>query len=984
MGEIIASTYELQQKLGAGGGGVVYLGRHLRLEKQVVLKADKRKITTSPELLRREVDVLKNLSHPYIPQVYDFFVENETVYSVIEYIEGESLDKPLAAGVRFPQSQVIHWARQLLEAVVYLHSPIHGNPPRGYVHADIKPANIMCRPNGDICLIDFNIALAIGEENVVGASGGYASPEHYGLDYSSHGLGIEHPSGEPGDATAKLPVTDEKQSVLGQKKIIPDERSDIYSLGATLYHLFSGRRPPKSALEVEPLTTAEASRQICEIVAKAMQPNPELRYQTASEMLDAFEHLWENDPRSRRLRRSRAVTAGVLAVCFLLGGALALGGSRQMEREQEKARIQAEQSEEQERLARLAAEENEQKEREAKEAEQAAKEQEQRAKEALALIADGKSAMERGDNPAAVSLALEALEKETAYDASAQHLLTDALGTYELSDGFRPSGTVEFSASALDAVLSPDGKRAAVIYPWSLALIDTGNGEIIAEYNVERSAMSRVLFPNETLAVFAGEGGIQAMDARTGELKWSGKPATGLTRSADGTRVAAVYRTESEAYIYEAETGALLQTVSFGGRKQRVAVNDIYIDERDNLLTLNADGSLLAVSFSDGSLSVFDTANGTEKILLDPNDYTHFEGGFYQSWVAFCASGGSQKPFFAAVDLNDRSKDLTALLTMPYMVQADERGIYLAGGNTLVRLDPVTAEQTEIAYTTERDIAAFRCAEDYSIVATEKSFAFFDRSANMISRTETDFSCDFLALSGETAIVAGRNTPTLRLLMLEQHPETQFLRYDRSFDHREARVSADGKTIMLFRRGAYQIYSAEGTLLTEGIFPDDEQIYDHQFRRDGEDSWLEVFYYDGLIRSYSAKDGSLLAEEHGTPYDKSLEEDFYTDRFHIHTTPHEAPQVYDLETGALVGELEKEDDVTYITQAGEFFIAEYINTLGERYGLLMNNDLEVLARLPSLCDYVDGWLYFDYPAGELRRCPLYDQEMLLRMARENA
>ena len=74
MAEIIASTYQIIHKIGAGGGGTVYLANHLRLGKQVVLKADKRKADTNPILLRREVDVLKDLSNPYIPQVYDYFV----------------------------------------------------------------------------------------------------------------------------------------------------------------------------------------------------------------------------------------------------------------------------------------------------------------------------------------------------------------------------------------------------------------------------------------------------------------------------------------------------------------------------------------------------------------------------------------------------------------------------------------------------------------------------------------------------------------------------------------------------------------------------------------------------------------------------------------------------------------------------------------------------------------------------------------------
>ena len=95
MTRIIGSTYEIVEQLGAGGGGIVYLANHIRLNKQVVLKADRRKITTPPALLRREVDVLKDLKHPYIPQVYDFFSEGETVYTAMDYIDGTSLDKAL-------------------------------------------------------------------------------------------------------------------------------------------------------------------------------------------------------------------------------------------------------------------------------------------------------------------------------------------------------------------------------------------------------------------------------------------------------------------------------------------------------------------------------------------------------------------------------------------------------------------------------------------------------------------------------------------------------------------------------------------------------------------------------------------------------------------------------------------------------------------------------------------------------------------------
>lgn len=181
MSQVIAGIYEIEKQIGAGGGGIVYKGRHLRLEKQVVLKADKRTLSTGTDVLRREVDMLKSLSHTYIPQVYDFVQEDGVVYTVMDFIDGESLDKLLARKQKITQPQIIGWACQLLQALSYLHS----RPPHGILHGDIKPANIMLRPGGDVCLIDFNIALALGEDGAVkvGFSRGYASPEHYGADY---------------------------------------------------------------------------------------------------------------------------------------------------------------------------------------------------------------------------------------------------------------------------------------------------------------------------------------------------------------------------------------------------------------------------------------------------------------------------------------------------------------------------------------------------------------------------------------------------------------------------------------------------------------------------------------------------------------------------------------------------------------------------------------------------------------------------------
>ena len=97
MSQVIAGIYEIQNQVGSGGGGIVYLGQHLRLKKKIVIKEDKRTLNTRADLLRREVDMLKDLSHTYIPQVYDFVQENNAVYTVMDFIRKRG-DCPAAAG----------------------------------------------------------------------------------------------------------------------------------------------------------------------------------------------------------------------------------------------------------------------------------------------------------------------------------------------------------------------------------------------------------------------------------------------------------------------------------------------------------------------------------------------------------------------------------------------------------------------------------------------------------------------------------------------------------------------------------------------------------------------------------------------------------------------------------------------------------------------------------------------------------------------
>lgn len=962
MARIVASMYEIIQEIGSGGGGVVYLGRHLRLGKLVVLKADRRTLSAKPEVLRREVDALKNLSHTYIPQVYDFVVEDGVVYTVMDYIEGESLDKLLKRGERPSQPQVISWACQLLEALAYLHS----RPPHGILHGDIKPANIMLTPQNDIRLIDFNIALALGEEGAVrvGFSQGYASPEHYGLDLAK----VNETQGVDEDVETVLPeartetVLPETQTetalpedraaaaprsgsaITGSSRssgrtVLLDVRSDIYSLGATLYHLLTGTRPATDARKVVPIgEESGVSPAVAAVVAKAMAPDPALRYQSAEEMLRALENLYENDPRSRRYRRLVRVTALSLAALFTVGGLCTFLGLRQMQKAEHTERV------------------------------------------ALECTTRAQGALERGDTPEAIRAAQEALALDTRYDTQAQALLTQALGVYDLSDSFRARMSIELPSEPLEMALSPEGSRLAALCAYQVEVFDTRTGERLAELPVEESALSDVLFLDENRLVYAGPGAVRAYDLQTAETLWSGQPATRLVRSANGSRVAAVYKGAQEALVYDAATGELVGTVSFRGKRQPMAVNDSFADPNDSLLALNRDGTMLAASFSDGSLTVFPVESGETVLeILDDSEYTRFGGGFFGRYLALSAAG-PEESIFAVVDTENMIQTGGFNSQNPFLVQVGEEGIYVATDNILVGLDPVTGTQREVAYTGSV-ITGFQVEGDYALVATEDdTVAFFGAGAVRLGQLDYGYSGDFLRLSGGWALVGSRDTPALRLLELERHPEAQIFSYDPSYPHDEARLSADGTTVMLFRYDGFRLYSMDGQILAETVIPDAEQVYDQQYRRDADGSYLEVIYNSGLRRAYSAKDGVLLWERQGEAPDLTLYEEFFTDHLKITAPLHETPVAYDRDTGEEIRALEPDAYLAYVTQVGEYVITEYVSAQGERYGLLLDENCETVARLPDLCDIVDGTLIFDYPTGDLRRCRIYSLQELLALA----
>ena len=141
---IVDDVYQVIEEIGSGGMGVVYLAYHLRLEKYVVLKQIKNP-SVSTAMLRNEVDILKSLHHPYLPQVYDFIEFEGDIYTVIDYIDGYDLNCYIDNGWQFTESQLIKWLRQLCEVLSYLHTHY---PP--VLHTDIKPGNIIITTGGKL------------------------------------------------------------------------------------------------------------------------------------------------------------------------------------------------------------------------------------------------------------------------------------------------------------------------------------------------------------------------------------------------------------------------------------------------------------------------------------------------------------------------------------------------------------------------------------------------------------------------------------------------------------------------------------------------------------------------------------------------------------------------------------------------------------------------------------------------------------------
>jgi serine/threonine-protein kinase len=279
--EIVRERYKIREIIGQGGMGCVYLADDLRLSGRLcALKAVNYELNLPDDVIKqtrqqfkREATVLARLDHPNLPKVSDFFSDDDRDYLVMDYVPGKDLRELMLEekkkGLYLTERNVLNWASQISDALIYLHnqSPI-------ILHRDIKPSNIKLTPNGIIKLVDFGLVkiLVSGEKTITVVQG--------------HGSAYYTPLEQYGGDTGHT-----------------DPRSDVYSFGATLYHLLTNKAPFEARKRfLEPtreLPIKEFNKNISprteRAIKLAMRVHPDERIQSVLDFKEALMGDW--DPR---------------------------------------------------------------------------------------------------------------------------------------------------------------------------------------------------------------------------------------------------------------------------------------------------------------------------------------------------------------------------------------------------------------------------------------------------------------------------------------------------------------------------------------------------------------------------------------------------------------------------------------------------------------------------------------------------------------
>lgn len=306
VGDLIDGKYKILNEIGRGGMSTVYLAINEKANKPWAVKEVRKNGISNRELVKQslmvEINLLKKLKHKGLPSIVDIIDQQDNYLIVMDYIEGITLENIMQEEGVQPQEKVVDWAIQLCDVLQYLHT----RKP-AIIYRDMKPSNIMLRSDGSVVLIDFGTAREFKERHVEDTTclgtQGYAAPEQFGG--------------------------------MGQT----DERTDIYSLGATMYRLVTGHNPSEPPYEMYPIThwNPRLSTGLEGIIAKCTSKDPKSRYQSVQEVRYALEHYRDLDLDSiRRYRRNLRILleAGGMTVMLLGASGVSYAAADHMQRDE--------------------------------------------------------------------------------------------------------------------------------------------------------------------------------------------------------------------------------------------------------------------------------------------------------------------------------------------------------------------------------------------------------------------------------------------------------------------------------------------------------------------------------------------------------------------------------------------------------------------------------------------------------------------------
>lgn len=294
IGTIIDGKYKILSEVGHGGMSTVYLAINEKANKTWAVKEVRKIGVKNVEVVRQsllvETDLLKKLKHPNLPSIVDVIDDEENFLIVMDFIEGNTLEKVLLDQGAQKQEDVVMWALQLCDVLSYLHQ----REP-AIIYRDMKPSNIMLQSDNRVVLIDFGTAREYKQEKMMDTTclgtQGYAAPEQFG----------------------------------GQGQT--DARTDIYCLGATMYHLVTGHNPSEPPYEMYPIRhwNEQLSSGLESIISKCIQKNPQDRYQTVDELIYALKHYRDLDESA--VQKNKIKLYVFIAACIMSVLCLGIGTS---------------------------------------------------------------------------------------------------------------------------------------------------------------------------------------------------------------------------------------------------------------------------------------------------------------------------------------------------------------------------------------------------------------------------------------------------------------------------------------------------------------------------------------------------------------------------------------------------------------------------------------------------------------------------------